>query len=87
MIKPPNWNDTELTIVLAFETYRKRNNLTDEWDKRDVQKGVEYAILTDEITKAWSGMKTREYKNLTYNKASWDYSEALLSHIHLLVTV
>lgn len=42
---------------------RIRNNLTDEWDKRGVQKGVEYAILTDEITKAWSGMKTREYKN------------------------
>ena len=43
---------------------RIRNNLTDEWDKCGVQKGVEYAILTDEITKAWSGMKTREYKNL-----------------------
>ena len=43
---------------------RIRNNLTDEWDKRGVQKGREYAILTDEITKAWSGMKTREYKNL-----------------------
>lgn len=43
---------------------RIRNNLTDEWDKRGVQKGVEYAILTDEITKAWSGMKTRKYKNL-----------------------
>ena len=43
---------------------RIRNDLTDEWDKRGVQKGVEYAILTDEITKAWSGMKTREYKNL-----------------------
>ena len=43
---------------------RIRNNPTDEWDKRGVQKGVEYAILTDEITKAWSGMKTREYKNL-----------------------
>lgn len=45
-------------------SFRIRNNLTDEWDKRGVQKGVEYAILTDEITKAWSGMKTREYKNL-----------------------
>ena len=38
--------------------------LTDEWDKHGVQKGVEYAILTDEITKAWSGMTTRNYKNL-----------------------
>ena len=43
---------------------RVRNALTDEWDKRGVQKGIEYAILTDEISKAWSGMKTREYKNL-----------------------
>lgn len=43
---------------------RIRNDLTNEWDKHGVQKGVEYAILTDEITKAWSGMKTREYKNL-----------------------
>ena len=43
---------------------RIRNNLTDEWDKHGVQKGAEYAILTDEITKAWSGMTTRKYKNL-----------------------
>ena len=43
---------------------RVRNNLTDEWDKHGVQKGIEYAILTDEITKAWSGMTTRKYKNL-----------------------
>ena len=43
---------------------RIRNDLTNEWKKRGVKKGVEYAILTDEITKAWSGMTTREYKNL-----------------------
>ena len=43
---------------------RVRNALTGEWDKHGVQKGVEYAILTDEITKAWSGMTTRKYKNL-----------------------
>ncbi len=43
---------------------RVRNALTHEWDKHGVQKGVEYAILTDEITKAWSGMTTRKYKNL-----------------------
>ena len=41
---------------------RIRNELTDEWQKRGVQKGREYAILTDEISKAWSGMTTREYK-------------------------
>lgn len=38
--------------------------IIDEWDNRGVKKGVEYAILTDEITKAWSGMTTRKYKNL-----------------------
>lgn len=42
---------------------RVRNALTDEWDKHGVEKGREYAILTDEISKAWSGMRTREYKN------------------------
>ncbi len=39
-----------------------RKELTDEWEKRKVKKGLEYAILTDEITKAWSGFKTKEYK-------------------------
>ena len=43
---------------------RVRNALTDEWKARGVEKGVEYAILTDEITKAWTGMTTRQYKNL-----------------------
>lgn len=43
---------------------RVRNALTDEWQKSGVQQGREYAILTDEITKAWSGMSTRQYKNL-----------------------
>lgn len=43
---------------------RVRNALTDEWQKSGVQQGREYAILTDEITKAWSGMNTRQYKNL-----------------------
>lgn len=43
---------------------RVRNELTSEWQKRGVQQGAEYAILTDEITKAWSGMSTRKYKNL-----------------------
>lgn len=43
---------------------RVRNELTAEWQQRGVEKGREYAILTDEITKAWSGMTTRQYKNL-----------------------
>ena len=41
-----------------------RKELTDEWDARGVQKGIEYAILTDEISRAWSGMSTRQYKDL-----------------------
>ena len=43
---------------------RIRNELTDEWKKRGVQKGKEYAILTDEISRAWSGMTTGQYKRM-----------------------
>lgn len=43
---------------------RIRNELTDEWKKRGVQKGKEYAILTDEISRAWSGKTTGQYKRL-----------------------
>jgi hypothetical protein len=41
-----------------------RKELTDEWESRGMKKGQEYAILTDEITKAWSGLSTKQYKNL-----------------------
>ncbi|TRX39076.1 hypothetical protein FNW21_10460 [Flavobacterium restrictum] len=41
-----------------------RRDLTDEWEIRGVKKGQEFAILTDEITKAWSGLSVKEYKNL-----------------------
>jgi hypothetical protein len=41
-----------------------RKELTDEWETRGVKKGQEYAILTDEITKTWSGLSTKQYKNL-----------------------
>ena len=51
-------------INQRLQAIQVRKELTDEWDKRGVRKGVEYAILTDEITKAWSGMTTRQYKNL-----------------------
>ena len=51
-------------INQRLQAIQVRKELTDEWDKRGVKKGVEYAILTDEITKAWSGMTTRQYKNL-----------------------
>lgn len=43
---------------------RIRNELTDEWKNRGVEQGKDFAILTDEISKAWSGMTTRQYKNL-----------------------
>ena len=51
-------------IHQRLQAIQVRKELTDEWQNRGVQKGVEYAILTDEITRAWSGMTTRQYKNL-----------------------
>lgn len=51
-------------INQRLQAIQIRKELTDEWDARGVQKGVEYAILTDEISRAWSGMSTRQYKNL-----------------------
>ena len=51
-------------INQRLQAIQVRKELTNEWDARGVQKGVEYAILTDEISRAWSGMSTRQYKNL-----------------------
>ncbi len=51
-------------INQRLQAIQVRKDLTDEWQNRGVKEGVEYAILTDEITKAWSGMSTRQYKNL-----------------------
>ena len=51
-------------INQRLQAIQVRKELTDEWDVRGVQKGVEYAILTDEISRTWSGMSTRQYKNL-----------------------
>lgn len=51
-------------INQRLQAIQVRKELTDEWDSRGVKQGVEYVILTDEITKAWSGMTTRQYKNL-----------------------
>ena len=51
-------------INLRLQAIQVRKELTDEWQDRGVKKGVEYAILTDEITRAWSGMTTRQYKKL-----------------------
>lgn len=50
-------------INQRLKSIEVRKELTDEWDSRGVKKGQEYAILTDEITKAWSGFSVKEYKN------------------------
>ncbi len=55
---PPEW------INQRLQTIRARKELTDAWSAHGVQKGQEFAILTDDVTKAWSGMNTRQYKNL-----------------------
>ncbi len=54
----PDWVHQRLLSI------RIRNELTDEWKKRGVQQDKEFAILTDEITRSWSGMTTRQYKDL-----------------------
>ena len=51
-------------INQRLQAIQVRKELTDEWDDRGVKKGTEYAILTDEITKAWAGLSTRQYKQL-----------------------
>jgi hypothetical protein len=55
---------SENWINQRIKTIEVRKALTDEWDKRGIKKGAEYAILTDEISKAWTGKTTREYKQL-----------------------
>ena len=51
-------------INQRLKSIEVRKELTDEWENRGVKKGQEFAILTDEITKAWSGHTTKQYKNL-----------------------
>ena len=53
---------SEAWINQRLKSIEIRKGLTDEWERAGVKKGLEYAILTDEITRAWSGMSTREYK-------------------------
>ena len=54
---------TKEWINQRLQAIQVRKELTDEWNVRGVQQGIEYAILTDEISRAWSGMTTRQYKN------------------------
>ena len=51
-------------INQRLQTIRARKELTDQWKGHGVKQGKEFAILTDEVTRAWSGMSTRQYKNL-----------------------
>lgn len=51
-------------INQRIKSIEVRKELTDEWEMRGVKKGLEYAILTDEITQAWTGLTTKQYKNL-----------------------
>jgi len=55
-------------INQRLKTIEVRKELTDEWENRWMKKWVEYAILTDEITKAWSGKSIKEYKNYKWLK-------------------
>ena len=54
----PEWINQRLKSIEI------RKALTDEWEKRGVKEGMEFAILTDEITRAWAGLTTKQYKNL-----------------------
>src|SRR3989339_1275526 len=54
----PEWGNQRLKSIEI------RKALTDEWEQRGMKEGLEFAILTDEITKAWTGMTTKKYKKL-----------------------
>lgn len=47
-----------------MQAIQVRKELTDTWNEHGIDQGIEYAILTNEISKAWSGMTTRQYKDL-----------------------
>lgn len=51
-------------INQRLKSIEVRKELTDEWQRTGVQEGVEYATLTDIITQTWSGLRTKEYKQL-----------------------
>mgnify|MGYP001576261510 FL=1 len=51
-------------INQRLKSIEVRKVLTDEWENRGMKEGAEFAILTNEITQAWTGLTTRQYKNL-----------------------
>ena len=68
---PADW------INQRLQTIRARKELTDQWQAHGVEKGKEYAILTDEVTKAWSGMTTRQ--NLRDNMSTLELALNMLA--------
>ncbi len=54
----PKW------VNLRVKSIEIRKDLTDEWEVRGMKEGIEFAILTDEISRAWTGLSTKQYKNL-----------------------
>lgn len=76
----PEW------INQRLQTIRARKELTDAWDAHGVKKGTEYGILIDEVTKAWSGMTTRQYKNYKGLKKEnlWDNMSTLELALNML---
>ncbi|MDR2707203.1 MAG: Bro-N domain-containing protein [Nitrososphaerota archaeon] len=66
-------------INQRLQAIQVRKDLTSEWENRGVKQGAEFAILTDEITKAWTDMTTRQYKNLKgLKKENLRYNMSLL---------
>ena len=76
---------SEEWIRQRLMSIKVRNDLTDEWRHRGVKKGIEYAILTDEISKAWSGMTTKEYKN--YKGLKKENLKDNMSDLELVLTM
>jgi hypothetical protein len=64
-----NYSGLYNQCLQRLKSIEVRKELTDEWEKRSVQKGQEFAILTDDITEAWSGFTTREYKKFKYKNS------------------
>ena len=54
----PEW------VKQRLKSIEIRKTLTDEWEKRGAKEGIEFTILTDEISRAWAGLTTKQYKNL-----------------------
>ena len=76
---------SEEWIRQRLMSIKVRNDLTNEWRNRGVKKGKEYAILTDEISKAWSGMTTKEYK--TFKGLKKENLRDNMSDLELVLTM